>query len=386
MPSVIKCPNCNHNVDLSTRNCDHCGVDLAVAVAIAERDLPGTAELKSRKRVSPEILVPRLGQYLVERGDIQPGELDRAIAFQAEKAEAGETVLLGEALRQLEIVDRETLDQAVAEQILQLHSALRQSNRELEARVQERTEELEQALVKLTELNRLKANFIANISHELRTPLTHMRGYLDLLATGELGQLSKDQRDAVDVLRRSEIRLEGLIEDLIQFSLASRGELPLDLKTVNIQELVLRAKEQAQDKADGNEIVVDLQVDGNLPMVLCDEEKISWVLNQLIDNAIKFTPHGGRVKIEAKNKNGSVTITVADTGIGIPPNRLEEVFEAFHQLDSSATRRYGGTGMGLALSNRIIRAHGSQIVVNSVVDRGSRFRFSLPVSNGKLER
>ena len=116
MLSVITCPNCNHNVDSTSRKCGHCGIDLAIAAAIAERDLPRTAELKSRKRVSTEILVPRLGEYLVERGDIQPADLDRAVAFQTERTAVGQPVMLGEALRQLDIIDRETLDQAVAEQ------------------------------------------------------------------------------------------------------------------------------------------------------------------------------------------------------------------------------------------------------------------------------
>ncbi|MGD9092692.1 MAG: HAMP domain-containing sensor histidine kinase [Anaerolineales bacterium] len=385
MSSVITCPRCSQEVDSKSRKCAYCGIDLAMAAAIAEQDVQFSAEIVAGRRVSPEVLVPRLGEYLVEKGVIQPAELERAVAHQAEEAESGETILLGESLRQLGIIDREMLDQAVAEQILLLHSALRRSNRELEARVKERTQELELALSKLTELNRLKANFIANISHELRTPLTHMRGYLDLLDEGDLGPLSEAQKEALAVLRRAENRLESLIEDLIQFAFASRGELPLDISAVDIGRLVQAAVDHAQSKAETKQVKVELYAPDELPLVLCDEEKIYWVMNQLLDNAIKFTPQGGGVKIEALNHNGSVTIIIVDTGIGIPADRLEEVFEPFHQLDGSATRRYGGTGMGLALSNRIIRAHGSQIEVDSIVDAGSRFRFSLSVTNGRLE-
>jgi signal transduction histidine kinase len=385
MSSVITCPRCSQEVDSKSRKCDHCGIDLAIAAAIAEQDVQFSAEIVAGRRVSPEILVPRLGEYLVENGVIQPAELEQAVAHQVKKAEGGATILLGESLRQLGIIDRETLDQAVAEQILLLHSALRRSNRELEARVKERTQELELALSKLTELNRLKANFISNISHELRTPLTHMRGYLDLLDEGDLGPLNDAQKEALAVLRRAENRLESLIEDLIQFAFASRGELPLDISAVDIGRLIQVAVDHARSKAETKQVKVELNVPNTLPLVLCDEEKISWVMNQLLDNAIKFTPQGGGVKIEVLNHNGSVTIAIVDTGIGIPVDRLEEVFEPFHQLDGSARRRYGGTGMGLALSNRIIRAHGSQIEVDSIVDAGSRFCFSLFVTNGKLE-
>jgi signal transduction histidine kinase len=212
-----------------------------------------------------------------------------------------------------------------------------------------------------------------------------MRGYLDLLDEGDLGPLSEAQKEALAVLRRAENRLESLIEDLIQFAFASRGELPLDISAVDIGRLVQAAVDHAQSKAETKQVKVELYAPDELPLVLCDEEKIYWVMNQLLDNAIKFTPQGGGVKIEALNHNGSVTIIIVDTGIGIPADRLEEVFEPFHQLDGSATRRYGGTGMGLALSNRIIRAHGSQIEVDSIVDAGSRFRFSLSVTNGRLE-
>jgi len=126
-------------------------------------------------------------------------------------------LLLGQVLRELQLVDAETLDQVITEQILQLQSALREANRQLERRVEERTRDLQRALERLTELNQLKANFIANISHELRTPLAHLKGYLDLLKENGFGALNEQQKGAVDILQRSELRLEKLIEDLISF-------------------------------------------------------------------------------------------------------------------------------------------------------------------------
>ena len=157
--------------------------------------------------------------------------------------------LFGKLLLELGLVDRETLDQVITEQILKLQEALQQSNRQLEQRVQERTIELQRALSKLSQLNELKSNFISNISHELRTPLTHMKGYLSIFVDGGLGPLTSQQEEALDVVMRAEARLKNLIEDLIQFSLAARSELSLNLTATNITGLIQttlsRVKRQA---------------------------------------------------------------------------------------------------------------------------------------------
>jgi signal transduction histidine kinase len=195
---------------------------------------------------------------------------------------------------------------------------------------------------------------------------------------------------ALAVLRRSEARLEKLIEDLIQFSLATRGELSLTLTNVDLGALINQSVEQLIYKVRESSLAVDIRVESNLPRVRCDEKKIQWVIMQLFENAIKFTPKGGRIEIGASAREGMVNVRVTDTGIGIPSDRLEEIFEPFHQLDGSTTRRYSGTGLGLALSNRILEAHRTQVKALSVVDRGSRFEFSLPaaalkVDEGKLQ-
>jgi signal transduction histidine kinase len=377
----ISCPHCNQPVDPQARYCGHCGVDLAMAAVLAERKVKLPEKLSTGLPMIPEVLVPRLGDYLVENGEITSSELTQALQYQKDKEAAGSSIMIGQALRELGFIDAETLDQAVTVQILQLHTALRQTNRQLEQRVQERTSELQRALTKLTDLNQLKANFIANISHELRTPLTHIKGYLDILADGGLGDLNSEQSNALTVIRRAETRLEKLIEDLIQFSLASRGELNLNISSVDLGEMIRISANQAMYKARAGEITLEIMVVESLPLVQCDEEKIIWVIAQLLDNAIKFTPKGGRVEIEAAHEDGFVTIAVTDTGIGIPAERLNEIFEPFHQLDGSSTRRYSGTGLGLALSSRIIEAHGTQVKVQSKEGKGSRFEFSLPVGN-----
>jgi len=331
--------------------------------------------------LSPEVLVPRLGEYLVQKGYIREEDLTRALAYQQEQLERGRSCLLGEALIELGMLDRATLDRAITEQIIQLRNALQAANRNLERRVQERTQELQRALERLSELNKLKANFVSNISHELRTPLTHIKGYVELLLSESLGPLTEEQRHALKVSQRSVERLERLIEDLIMFSLASRGELSLKQEPTDLVRLVRLTAKPYLARAEERGLSLSILYDENLPRVIADPQKISWVIGQLLDNAIKFTPAGGRVVVNLKREGLKVVmVSVSDTGIGIPRHRLEEIFEPFHQLDSSLTRRYGGTGLGLSLVREIIEAHGSVIEVQSIEGRGSTFRFPLLVA------
>lgn len=380
MTNPVACPECNLPVDPQARFCEHCGVDLAIAAVLAER-LMETVEGAPPLKLTPEALVPRLGSYLIEMGVLTPTGLQTALEYQREKSRSGETILLGQALRELGLVSAEVLDQAITVQILQLQSALRQANRELEARVEERTRELQNALQRLGELNQLKANFIANVSHELRTPLAHLRGYLDLLSDGSLGALTPQQAKALDVMQRAQARLEKLIEDLIQFSLATRGELKLELTPTELAPLIRRIVQQAQDKLQRKSQQLKISIPDDLPPVYCDQDKIGWVISQLLDNAIKFTPPQGLIKILATQQGASVTISVIDSGIGIPADRIPEIFEPFHQLDGSSTRKYPGTGLGLALSQRILVAHQTRFNLWSHPGEGSRFEFALPVAS-----
>jgi signal transduction histidine kinase len=262
---------------------------------------------------------------------------------------------------------------------MQLQTALKQANQELEQRVQERTYELRKTLDRLTELTQVKANFIANISHELRTPLTLIKGYLDFMSDGGFGTITPEQGEAIGAMARAEGRLEKLIEDLIEYSGAERGQLKLEMSSVQLGELVRLTILHAMQKIQAAQVNLSITLPQDLPAVRCDPGKISLVITELFNNAIKFTPKDGRVIVEAYPEKDVVTLAITDTGIGIPVEGLQEIFEPFHQLDGSSTRRYGGTGLGLALSNRIIETHGSRIRVQSEPGKGSRFEFSLPM-------
>ncbi|HJR82211.1 MAG TPA: ATP-binding protein [Anaerolineales bacterium] len=332
-------------------------------------------------RLTPEMLVPRMGEYLIQKGLISAESLQTALNYQQEATAKGNSILLGQALMDLKLLERADLDQAVTEQIIQLRSALQAANRTLERRVEERTAELQKALERVSELSQLKANFVSNISHELRTPLTHIKGYIELLITESLGSITDEQRHALQVSQQSTGRLEALIEDLILFSLASRGELSILHENVDLRRLVNLSIKAYASKAEERGVSLNVIIDENVPPVQADPQKIAWVLNQLLDNGIKFTPSGGRVMVGVQREGENlVIVSVTDTGIGIPPNRLADIFEPFHQLDGSSTRRYGGTGLGLSLVRQIIEAHGSMIEVQSIEGRGSTFRFPLLVA------
>jgi signal transduction histidine kinase len=354
-------------------------VDFAMLALLAERayldGLPETAPMQS----PPEALVPRLGEFMIQQGLITQADLDRALQQQKETARSGQRLLLGQTLLAMGLVDRETLDRTITSQIIELHGALQEANRTLERRVSERTKELRQALSRLRELHDLKANLISNVSHELRTPLAHIKGYLELLVEEQIGPLTEEQKQPVQVMLRAAARLERLIEDLIAFSTASREGLSLKRQPTSIRELARQVLARSQEKADKAGVNLQLELTEDLPTVQADEEKLGWVLYQLLDNGIKFTPSGGSVTVRVTAQNGLLEVAVIDTGIGIPEERIEEIFEPFHQLDGSPTRRYGGTGLGLTLVRQILDAHGATIQVHSAENEGSDFRFALPL-------
>jgi len=374
----IDCPHCGQRLPFDTRVCPNCGLDMALVSLLAERTYlagvpaPGLAP-------PPEAAIPKLGAYLLEQHLITENQLALALARQREAAARGARPLLGQTLIELGFVDRETLDGAINRQILELHAALQTANRQLEQRVEERTAELRRALERLSELNQLKANLISNVSHELRTPLAHIKGYIELLADGQLGALNVEQANAVAVVRRASERLGRLIEDLIEFSAASRTGLALNLSPVTLTTLIDEALEGSRGKAAKAGVLLSSEAADGLPTPLADRERLGWVLHQLLDNAIKFTPSGGTVRLRASPETRAVLIEVIDSGIGIPQERLREIFEPFHQLDGSPTRRYGGTGLGLALARLILDAHGAPINVASTVGEGTTVSFSLPL-------
>src|SRR3972149_131929 len=334
--------------------------------------------MENSQLLTPEVLVPRLGDYLIERGLITPDQLTTALQEQSViRKIQGSAPLLGQLLVDLGILERPVLDQAITEQVLQLRFALKENNRQLELRVQQRTNELEKALIRLSELNQLKSNFLANISHELRTPLTHLKGYLELVQSGDLGPLTQAQKDSLETMDKAADRLGRLIEDLILFATSEKAEMPVVLDAVDLNTLGAEVFEQMLPKAQDQKVQLRWSALEDGSLVYADREKIGWGGYQFLDHAVEFTQSGGVITLELVPDDLHVTVKVSDSGIGIPPNRLRELFVPFHQLDSSSTRKYGGTGLGLSLAQKIIEAHDSSIQVISELGRGSQFSFEL---------
>ena len=327
--------------------------------------------------ISPETLIPRIGDVLVEQGKITTDQLRDALELQKVYRNRGKAVLLGQILVELRMIDQESLNQSITQQIFILQNSLKEANSTLEQKVKERTEELELAYEKLSELTDLKANFISNVSHELRTPLTHINGYLDLLLSGKVDNLSKDQMNSLTTIKKAAGRLERLIEDLILFSTSETNKLVISEDKVDPISFIDEIIEHNLPIAQKKDIALSKNIEINTAMIILDRNKIQWVLNQLVDNAIKFTNPDGKISVTLVEKSEYFIFKVIDNGIGIATENLDEIFVPFHQLDGSSTRAYGGTGLGLALANKIITAHMSRLVVESTPGKGSTFSFAI---------
>jgi signal transduction histidine kinase/DNA-binding response OmpR family regulator len=257
-------------------------------------------------------------------------------------------------------------------------------------RLKENVEKLEESNVKLgaaneelKELDRLKSDLLANVSHELRTPLTAIKGYTDYILEKKLGPISEKQEKGLVVVQRNLDRLSKSINALLDFSRMDVGRIALNIQPFLLGPLVDQIHTSLRSELEKKRLAFRADLELELPAVIADREKVSAVLENLIINAIKFTPEGGSIAVSAARQPGaarpSAEIRVADTGVGIPPDQIGKVFNRFHQVDGSSTRRFGGVGLGLAIVKSILEAHGATIEVVSQPGHGTAFRFVLPV-------
>jgi signal transduction histidine kinase/ligand-binding sensor domain-containing protein/DNA-binding response OmpR family regulator len=257
--------------------------------------------------------------------------------------------------------------------------SLRQRQRRLEARVDERTAALIDAKEEALQALRVKSQFLANMSHEIRTPMNGVLGFATLLAETHLND---EQEEYVDVIRASGDSLLSIINDILDFSKLEAGKTTLERSPISVRATVERALELLSARAAEKNIELVADVAPDLPdTVMGDQTRLQQIIVNLLSNAVKFTGEGhvvARVRVEERTaKAVSIRIEVKDTGIGIPRDRLESLFAPFTQADSSTTRKYGGTGLGLAISDRLCSIMGGTLAVNSMVGQGSSFHFSL---------
>jgi signal transduction histidine kinase len=257
-------------------------------------------------------------------------------------------------------------------------AAVALTNAELFSREQERADALARALEKQRELERLKNEFLQNVSHELRTPLGIIYGYVELLESGELGKLGPEQEGPMGIVARRVKMLRTMVEDITTILDAeTRAPKPQLVDMAELARTSLRDFEPSYRQAD---LALAVEIGPDLPPVLGADTHLRRVLDNLLGNALKFTPRGGSVTLRLGQEDGHLVLEVTDTGIGIAEDQLDRIFERFYQVDGTATRRYGGTGLGLALVKEIIHAHRGEISVDSTLDEGSTFRVRLPAA------
>jgi len=270
---------------------------------------------------------------------------------------------------------------AIALDTTNAYSQIEALNIGLEAKVQERTQELQAANEKLRELDRLKSSFVSMVSHELRTPMTSIKGYVDNLLDGVAGPLKEKPAYYLKRVQHNVERLTRMINDLLDLSRIEAGAVQLQLGSISISELLNDVVEGFQTIATEKSVSVKAHSMSGLPLIQGDRDKLYQVLNNLIQNAIKFTPKGGAIVAEAQaGPPGYIQVCVSDTGCGIAPEELPRVFERFYRGESVAMENRGA-GLGLAITKNLVELHHGRIWVESTPGEGSRFFFTLPISH-----
>jgi two-component system, OmpR family, phosphate regulon sensor histidine kinase PhoR len=229
----------------------------------------------------------------------------------------------------------------------------------------------------LRRLERVRRDFVANVSHEFKTPLTAIQGFAETLLSGALDDKANRAR-FVEIIREHARRLARLTDDLLKLSRIEAGRLELEPRPIRVEAVVNGCVETARLNAEARGLQIHVDLQPNMPAVRGDGAQLGEVLQNLLDNALQYTPPGGKIELKARANGHDVIFTVIDTGIGIPESDLERVFERFYRVDTARSREAGGTGLGLAIARHIVDAHGGRIWVESAVGQGSRFHFSVP--------
>ena len=263
--------------------------------------------------------------------------------------------------------------------------------------LEDKTAKLQEAFDRLKELDALKSAFLATVSHELRTPLTSIIGYSEMLVEGIAGEMKPEQQEFVRTIHEKGEQLLSLIAGLLDQGKLESGTMKLVMGVVHVENVLAEVESTLSPTARKKGVRLDLDVPADLPSLRGDAERLRQVFLNLVENAIKFTPAGGSVKVSARSNpddgageeeedglallapaRRKLEVRVSDTGIGIPPRERSKVFDAFYQVDSSSTREYGGTGLGLSIAMRLVTAHSGTVRIEDNLPRGTVFVVSLP--------
>jgi two-component system phosphate regulon sensor histidine kinase PhoR len=232
-------------------------------------------------------------------------------------------------------------------------------------------------ITELRRLEKVRQDFVANVSHELRTPISSIKGYAETLLEGALDD--KDHaKEFVSIIYQDSNRLASLINDLLDLSKIELGKMKIDFVPVDINPIIDRCLGVLKKTISEKSLSISTEIPSDLPKILADDKRIAQVVLNLLDNAVKYTPNGGAIKIVACPAEKYVQVDVSDTGPGIPEEDLPRIFERFYRVDKSHSRELGGTGLGLSIARHIVLVHQGQIFVHSKMNKGSTFSFTIP--------
>ena len=307
-------------------------------------------------------------------------KVEALIGVRTHSALSAPLMVQGEKIGALTVLDRRegTFDRDDADilAVLARSAAIALKNAHLYSLLAKRATQMEQAYNRLQEAERVREEVIQNVSHEFRTPLALIVGYINLLLEGELGSLNEEQERALQMISHRSWQLTNLVESLLTARHLSTGQL--ELAPTSLAELAMMSVETMREIARRRGIEIVTRFDGGLPEIIADRGLLLEVFDNLLGNAIKFSPNGGTITLTIRELETAVQVSIVDQGIGIPPEEQEKIWDRFYQVDGTTTRQYGGMGLGLSIVKRIIEKHGGRVWVESEPGRGSTFSFILP--------
>lgn len=267
----------------------------------------------------------------------------------------------------------------LAKEFNRMVEKINQSYTELEKRVAERTEELKRGYQEMATVSRLKSDFLANTSHELRTPLNAILGFSEILQDSISGDLNEEQQEYVGYIHKSGKHLLALINDILNLSKIEAGKMEVKSAEFSMQAAIKEVQAIVNPMALKKRISMEVNIADNISNIIADKRMFEQIMYNLLSNAVKFTNDGGQIRVNALSNNYYLQVSVADNGIGIKKEDMELIFKEFTQVESSSTRKYEGTGLGLPLTKRYIEMQGGSIHVESEYGKGSNFTFRLPM-------
>lgn len=271
--------------------------------------------------------------------------------------------------------------QAANEEMMASNEELQVAYSQIEAaaaELEEANQYLSKANTESKDLDELKLHFLQTVSHELRSPLTPILGYLEMMRDGDIGSLSSKQKEVVEEIYLCGKNMQMVVEELLEVASIQAGKMSMEFEDVDLQPILWQTVKGIRKYAEGNNVNIETRFPSDPIWMAGDKRSLAKIFTHLVRNAVKFNRENGSVIIEVKGSNNGLEVTISDTGIGIPPDKLDKIYEAFYQIESSSARHYDGVGLGLYLVKRLVDIHSGSITVKSDAGKGTSFAVFLP--------